>query len=112
MALGLIECRVGDPPQPSEAPFQGFQVGAALIPRDVFESVGPFEPSMDLGEDLDWFLRARDAGVRIVFGPEVVLSYRIRPGSLSARRQARGHGLLHALQRSVDRRRSTEQLGR
>ena len=42
---------------------------------------------MDLGEDLDWFLRARDTGVRIVFGSEVVLSYRVRPGSLSARRE-------------------------
>ena len=112
VALGLIQCQTGDPPRPSGAPFEGFQVGAALIPRDVFEAVGPFEPGMDLGEDLDWFLRARDAGVRMVFGSEVVLSYRVRPGSLSARRVARGHGLLHALQRSVDRRRSSEGLER
>jgi hypothetical protein len=66
---------------------------------------------MDLGEDVDWFLRAREAGVAIVFGTEVVLAYRSRPGSLSSRRADRGHGLLHALHRSVDRRRSAEDLG-
>jgi glycosyltransferase involved in cell wall biosynthesis len=111
VALGLIQCYVGEPGQPFGHPFEGFQVGAALIPRRVFESVGPFELGMDLGEDVDWFLRARDAGVSIVFGSDVALAYRSVPGSLSARRSDRGHGLLEALHRSVERRRSGEGLG-
>ncbi len=111
VALGRIQYYVGDPAEPSGEPFEAFSACTALIPREVFESVGPFEPGMDLGEDVDWFLRAREAGVAIVFGSEVVLEYRSRPGSLSSRRADRGHGLLHALQRSVDRRRSAEELG-
>jgi glycosyltransferase involved in cell wall biosynthesis len=108
VSLGLIQLCTGDPAQPSGPPFEGLQVGAALIPRAVFETVGPFETSMDLGEDVDWFLRARDAGVTITFGTEVALAYRSHPGSLSARRADRGHGLLDALHRSVDRRKSSE----
>jgi glycosyltransferase involved in cell wall biosynthesis len=108
VALGLIQPYLGDPPEPSGAPFEGFQVGAALIPRGVFETVGPFESGMALGEDLDWFFRARDGGVPLVFVPEAVLGYHMRAGSLSARQAARGHGLLHALHRSIDRRRSSE----
>jgi glycosyltransferase involved in cell wall biosynthesis len=111
VALGLIQPYLGDPPQPSGAPFEGYQVGAALIPRGVFETVGPFESGLALGEDLDWFLRARDTGVPVVFVPEVVLAYRMRAGSLSARRASRGQGLLHALHRSIDRRRSIEDPG-
>jgi glycosyltransferase involved in cell wall biosynthesis len=112
VALGLIQCYSGERGEPFGDPFEGFQVGAALIPREVFESVGPFEPGMDLGEDVDWFLRARDAGVAIVFGSDVVLAYRSLPGSLSARRADRSHGLLEALHRSVDRRRSGRESGR
>ena len=111
VALGLIQYYVGDPAEPSGEPFEAFSACTALIPRNVFESVGPFEPGMDLGEDVDWFLRAREAGVAIVFGSEVALEYRSRPGSLSSRRADRGHGLLHALHRSVDRRRAAEELG-
>lgn len=111
VALGLIQYYVGDPAEPSGEPFGAFSACTALIPRDVFESVGPFEPGMDLGEDVDWFLRAREAGIVMVFGSEVVLEYRSRPGSLSSRRADRGHGLLQALHRSVDRRRSSEELG-
>jgi glycosyltransferase involved in cell wall biosynthesis len=106
VVLGLIQCYAGEPGRPEGDPFEGFQVGAALIPREVFEAVGPFEPGMDLGEDVDWFLRAREAGVALVFGSDVTLAYRSAPGSLSARRADRGHGLLDALHRSVDRRRS------
>jgi glycosyltransferase involved in cell wall biosynthesis len=109
VVLGLIQYYVGEPAEASGDPFEAFSACTALIPRDVFESVGPFEPGMDLGEDVDWFLRAREAGVAIVFESEVVLAYRSRPGSLSSRRADRGHGLLHALHRSVDRRRSAEE---
>ena len=58
VALGLMQYYVGDPAEPSGDPFEAFSACTALIPRDVFESVGPFEPGMDLGEDVDWFLRA------------------------------------------------------
>ena len=60
VALGLIQYYVGDPAVPSGEPFAAFSACTALIPRDVFVSVGPFEPGMDLGEDVDWFLRARE----------------------------------------------------
>ena len=111
IALGLIQHYAGDPAEPAGEPFEGFQVGAALVSREVFELVGPFEPAMRLGEDVDWFLRAREAGVTMVFTSEVVLAYQTHAGSLSARRAARGHGLLDALHRSVERRRTPQESG-
>lgn len=42
-----------------------FSIGAALYRRSAFEAVGPFDPALRYGEDLDWFARARSAGVRL-----------------------------------------------
>ena len=84
VALGMIQCVSGEPPVPTEIPYEGFQLGAALIRRDAFESVGPFDSAVEPAEDLDWFLRAREAGVPIAFTSEVVLGYRLQPGSLTS----------------------------
>ena len=80
-------------------------VGASLFRRSAFERYGFFDESFRAGEDLDWLLRAREAGARIDLVNTVTLLYRENPGSLS-------HGKSHAelnffriLKRSLDRRR-------
>jgi glycosyltransferase involved in cell wall biosynthesis len=45
--------------------------------REVFEQVGGFDPSYQIGEDLDWLARARDLDVELAILPDVVRRYRI-----------------------------------
>lgn len=82
----------------------GFQFGTALIRRSVFETVGRIDETMRYSEDVDWFMRAREAGVRIGQISEVTTLYRQHCDSLTA---APGDLLLTlALKRSLDRRRA------
>lgn len=40
-------------------------IGAAIYRRRAFEHAGTFDPLLRFGEDLDWFARARRAGLRV-----------------------------------------------
>ncbi len=85
-------------------PFDAFLNGAAFITGDCFDAVGGFDASLDGGEELEWYLRAIDAGAQVAWVDDVVLHYRLRPGSVSAGPSARSHGLLTALHRTIQRR--------
>ncbi|GAB5536344.1 MAG: hypothetical protein Rubg2KO_25930 [Rubricoccaceae bacterium] len=83
----------------------GFQFGTALIRRSVFETVGMIDESMRYSEDVDWFMRARETGVRIGQTQEVTTLYRQHDDSLTA---APDDLLLTlAIKRSLDRRRAS-----
>lgn len=56
---------------------------SALFRRGVFDRVGGFDPNLRVGEDLDWFYRARERGVRIAVQREVAVLYRLRGDSLT-----------------------------
>ena len=50
--------------------------GCALFRKEVFNKVGLFDPALRYGEDLDWFMRARERKVSIVVLDQVFLLYR------------------------------------
>lgn len=77
---------------------------AGLFRREAFERVGPLDESLRNGEDLDWFLRAREAGVRYLTTGETVYRYRLHESNVSRDRKAAHHGMLRALHLSVRRR--------
>lgn len=56
--------------------------GCMLVPRDIFEELGGFDPVFDPygPEDLDFGLRARRAGYHALFVPEAVVYHEPRPG--------------------------------
>jgi glycosyltransferase involved in cell wall biosynthesis len=56
-----------------------------LARAEVFRAIGSFDEDMDMGEDLDWLMRARDAGVRYELLPEVVLHQRLHSSNVSYR---------------------------
>jgi len=105
VAVGRVQCLTdtGTTVRPFAKPFDAFVNGSALIRRDCFDAVGGFDPSLDRGEDLDWYLRALGAGHEIAWVDQVVLGYRLHPGSATAPKGERGHGLLVALHRSITR---------
>jgi glycosyltransferase involved in cell wall biosynthesis len=70
---------------------------AGLVTARALEDVGGFDESLRNGEDLDLLLRLRDAGHDAVLVDEVLLEYRLRPGTASSSRASRQAGFLAAL---------------
>lgn len=79
-------------------------LGSLLVRRDVVERIGRFDPVLRRGEDVDWRLRLREAGIEAVIVPEVVLGYRLRRGSLSRDVPATHDAMVAAVAASLRRR--------
>ncbi len=71
----------GDEPlPPATAPYETERAcgGAMLIPRAALEEVGPLDESLfAYAEDVDWSLRARRAGLRILVVPASLVHHRV-----------------------------------
>jgi GT2 family glycosyltransferase len=67
--------------------------------------VGLFDVQMQRGEDLDWFYRARELGVRIVVLKETSIYYRRHAHSLTSNEEATSMLGLTVLRASLRRRR-------
>jgi glycosyltransferase involved in cell wall biosynthesis len=81
---------------------------SAVFKKDVFDRVGPLDESMRFGEDIDWFLRAWEAGARVIVHEEVVTLYRRHAGNATNRQDAAYRHLLLAIKRSLERRRNAD----
>lgn len=57
------------------------------IRREAFERLGGFEQLSGNAEDQDLSIRLQLAGLRLVFAPEAVVHYRLRPGLMASARQ-------------------------
>jgi GT2 family glycosyltransferase len=94
---------------PSGSPFHTCLLGATIVRRRLIEKIGGFNPDMRYGEDVDWFLRARESGAGIANLPGVALYYRRHRLDAAARdivSQKSRTGLLDAFHRSLQRKRS------
>jgi glycosyltransferase involved in cell wall biosynthesis len=90
------------------APMPGIVKGTLLIRRGVFARVGPFDTTHNLGDFIDWYLRAREAGLGHVLLPDVLLRRRIHHTSLGTRERDSRADYAHILKASLDRRRTAE----
>ena len=73
--------------------------------RSVFEKIGVFDPAHKSGSDLDWSVRAMDAGIGMAVLPHVLLRRRIHASNHSHHWRGGKEMLLRALKASIDRRR-------
>jgi len=64
-----------------ERPVPGLSKGAMLIRREAFDRVGPFDTSWRVGDFVDWYARATEAGLVSEVLPEVVMLRRIHAGN-------------------------------
>lgn len=76
-----------------------------LARREIFGRVGRFDPRFPVGEDTDWFARARDAGLGPVVLPEVLVRKRVHGGNASLSAARTNDLLLRALRHSIARKR-------
>lgn len=58
-------------------PQPGWTACATLATRRAIEIIGPFSETLRAGEFIDWFMRGREAGLRALMLPGVVLARRI-----------------------------------
>ena len=82
-----------------------WMVHSLLIRRQVFDRIGPFDTTFTHGMDVDWYMRAREAGVQYAFAPEVSLIYRLHDTNMTSDVTAMFHGTLGAFKNALDRRR-------
>jgi glycosyltransferase involved in cell wall biosynthesis len=84
-------------------PFEGWFPGAILIRRTSFDRVGPFAEDLGVAEAVDWFNRARRAGLRHVTVSEVLLERRLHRHNTTRLHAADRRDYLVAAKRHVDR---------
>ncbi|WP_426570978.1 glycosyltransferase family A protein [Aquihabitans sp. McL0605] len=93
--------RVGEPGEVSRP-----SVFAGVFRRELFERVGPFDPDLRLSEDLDWLMRANEAGATIEVRDDVGRVRRIHGGNLTYDTDGLRRSMLDALGRRVRRKRA------
>jgi glycosyltransferase involved in cell wall biosynthesis len=91
--------------QPWQEPLSSYLFGCSVMRRSVFDQVGLFDESQFYAEDLDWFLRAREAGLQIFMEPAVVLYSRRHQHNMTNQAEPSYHYLAVALKKSLDRKR-------
>ena len=107
--------RFADGPQVKTAnrAYLSFNVGSLLARREVFEKAGLFDESLRKSEDVDLHIRFKEAGLRRLAIPDVVLLYRRHAAASNEieppRGLARGHhaSWMRLLSASLSRRRQS-----
>lgn len=88
-----------------EEPSAQFFIPNLLVHRRVFDCVGRFEGPDESGTDLDWFVRAHDAGFSFGVVPEVLYRRRWHNTNSSTARDFDNRTILKVIRRSVQRKR-------
>lgn len=81
--------------------------GTALVRRRAWDRIPGMDPSLRVGEFIDWVIRAREAGMRSGFVQATVLFRRLHEGNLGSSGYGR-QDYVRILKASLDRRRARE----
>lgn len=84
----------------------GWLTGTLCVRSSVFSRLGMFAEDLSNGFAIDWFDRARKAGICFHMIETVLLHRRLHPGSLSARNRQSDAAMLEMARRAIARRRS------
>jgi glycosyltransferase involved in cell wall biosynthesis len=93
-------------PAPEGQPRIASVPSALVVRREVFDGIGGFDPSYRVGEDVDWFFRAREACVAFAILPEVLLRRRIHAASVTAHTGWSAQPVPRIVKAALDRRRA------
>ena len=87
------------------APQPGHLASGMLIRREAFDRVGRFNETLKVGEFIDWWARAQEAGIRSVAIPDVVLRRRIHTTNTGILQADSRVDYTRALRAALERRR-------
>lgn len=82
------------------------QLGTALFRRELFDTVGRFDEALRYCDDWDWFLRARELGVRLLLHRDLIVHQRLHGGNITRQQQVSQHYQLLMFKKSLERRRA------
>ncbi len=111
LVFGHVEVFVDRPDAATPAPVEsgdarpGYTAGTMLIRRAAFDRVGPFATDCRLGEFIDWYLRATDAGLKSHLLPQILLRRRVHTTNTGIRERDQRTDYARVLKASLDRRR-------
>ncbi len=88
-------------------PLPAYAIQAMLARRTLFDAVGRFDPSLRMGEDIDWFLRAADRGTVTEMLPDVLTFRRMHESNMSRDQATVFDVLPRIFKTSLDRRRGS-----
>ena len=94
--------------RPAEAHHPARLPGTLLARRSALERVGPFSTDWQVGELMEWLLRAREAGLRESMLDEVVLLRRLHDSNTSRLRWAQRGDHARILKQALDRARARQ----
>jgi glycosyltransferase involved in cell wall biosynthesis len=86
-------------------------LAAAIYRREVFQTVGLFDQELGIGDDIDWFNRAREHGLKLRQVDQVTLLIRHPDSSLFRGKSLRELNTLKVLKDALDRKRAENRLG-
>jgi glycosyltransferase involved in cell wall biosynthesis len=82
-------------------------MGASLVRREAFARIGNFDPTLTGSEDVDWYLRLRDAGLGLIITKDLVQLVRRTGENMTRGKDLRDLDMHTVLKRSIARRRVT-----
>jgi glycosyltransferase involved in cell wall biosynthesis len=85
-----------------------YSLYATAMRREVFGRVGLFNATLHTGEDFDWYMRAREAGVQLDILDQVLAAHRVRFDSITADAPRVRYDLLELARTSLRRRRARQ----
>jgi glycosyltransferase involved in cell wall biosynthesis len=91
-----------------EEPMPGYHPGTMLMRKDIFLRVGGFETRLNVGEFIEWYLRAVEAGLQSIMLPDVVMCRRLHGKNLVIREKQSRSDYARILKASLDRRRAAQ----
>ena len=88
-----------------QSPVISVQIGSALFRRSAFDKVGNLDEGLQYSEDHDWFLRAREKGIKILVLENTTLYHRRHNNNMTDNTDSHGYQLTTVIKKSLDRRR-------
>lgn len=80
-----------------------------VVRRALYDQIGTYDTAFRTAEDVDWYARAKDAGIPMCVLEQVYLEKRIHDDNLSTSGALNTPHLMEALRRSIQRRREAGQ---
>lgn len=93
---------------PHEA-MAGYVPSTMLLRKESFFRIGFFRDTWQVGEFIDWYLRAREQGLKSIMLNEIVLRRRIHDNNTGIRKRADRTDYVRILKLSLDRQRQRQQ---
>jgi glycosyltransferase involved in cell wall biosynthesis len=80
-----------------------------VVRKSLFDTIGKFNPNLNIADDVDWFARCQDAKIQMSIIDEVLLYKRVHSSNLSLNATNNNQNLLKVLRNSIQRKRQQNQ---